>query len=96
MFAAIALSLSALLGACGACAATPDDPPALITGTVTYEDGSTGPAVWATEDPGSAGQYPATVWHYASAEEDDAGRDCDARGGSMVDAPAERFVCVVD
>ena len=56
-----------------------------------------GCATWSTYDAGGGAQYPATVVHYApSVAEDVAGRDCTARGGSMIDDAAERFVCVVD
>jgi len=69
------------------------------SGPVGAETGVSLPlaGVTSTYDAGGEGQYPATVWHYpGSVQEDEAGDDCDWRGGSLVDDASERWVCVTD
>lgn len=76
-----------------------------VVSQVTFPDPGTNTpvpltsGVTRTDDPGdpATGRYPATLWHYdESVMEDVAGEDCAARGGSMIDDAAERFVCVTD
>lgn len=95
MFTRIAI-IAAACASMGACS-LPGAPLTQHPGAETGVPVPLSAGVTSTYDAGGPGQYPATVWHYDhSVMEDEAGDDCDARGGSFVDDAADRFVCVTD